>query len=271
MYKNILVVVNEHSFSEAAANYAVYLAKFCNAKLFVFSCISTKISKEVLEKIETHANRVFIASVNMGINVESVIEKGHFFDKLNEKIEKEHIDLVFSPITYNNYKDISLFESNVSVAFGLVRVVNMAKPHPSNILIPLRGNIEQIDEWSCFTAALCNSFRSKVTVLHITTIKSDLTGLEIRLKLIELHKSTPDDITKFISNLEHKGVTIKKRFAHGMVGRSITIEAATKKNDLIIMGITQRGTLKKLISGDPTAFVLRETPCNLIIFRANKR
>lgn len=271
MYKSILVVINEHNFSETSAYYAVNLAKYCNAKLFVFSCISSKISKEILEKIETHANRILIASNNLGISVETIIEKGVFFEKLIEKVEREHIELVFSPISYNNYKDVVLFNTQLSVAFGLVRVVNMAKPHPSNILIPLRGKIENVEEWSFFASSLCNAFNSKATVLHIGAKKASLIGTEIKVKLVELHKSAPDDIKNFISNLEEFGVRIKKRFAHGVIGRNITIEAATKKNDLIIMGISKRSTLKKLLQEDPTAFVLKETPCNLIIFRSKRQ
>ena len=46
---------------------------------------------------------------------------------------------------------------------------------------------------------------------------------------------------------------------------AITIEAAAEKNDLIIMGASERGLLESLVSGDPVEEVLRETPANLII------
>lgn len=270
VYRNILVIVNEHTYSEAAATYAVHLSRICKAKLFIFSCLPSGVSKEKLLKTESQLNRIFTEAGTSGLTVESIIERGHFFDKLENKIDKEKIDLVFYPLAKNSYYEIPQFDKRVPVNLCLVRVVNMAKPHPNNILIPLRGKIENFDDWSYFTATLCKAFKSKATVLHITTRKIGFTGKEILLKLIDLHKNIPDDIANFVSTLEQKGVTIKKRFAQGMIGRSITIEAATKKNDLIIMGLSKRSALKKLLTEDPTAFVLKETPCNIIIFRAKK-
>ncbi|HDH02033.1 MAG TPA: hypothetical protein ENH17_02765 [Nitrospirae bacterium] len=49
--------------------------------------------------------------------------------------------------------------------------------------------------------------------------------------------------------------------------RSITIEAASKRHDLIIMGASERSLPASILKGNPVEDVLRETPCNLIILK----
>jgi nucleotide-binding universal stress UspA family protein len=65
--------------------------------------------------------------------------------------------------------------------------------------------------------------------------------------------------------LESQQVSPERRFGQGPPGRAITVEAALQRNDLIIMGASERGLWESLISGNPVEEVLRETPCNLII------
>lgn len=49
--------------------------------------------------------------------------------------------------------------------------------------------------------------------------------------------------------------------------RSITIEAASKRHDLIIMGASERSLPASILKGNPVEDVLRETHCNLIILK----
>jgi nucleotide-binding universal stress UspA family protein len=270
MYKNILTVVNQQTFSEAASNYAVHLSKFYNTKLLIFSCLSSKVNAETLKRTEEHINRVFLQAVKLGVNVESVMEKGLFFERLAEKVKEEHIELVFAPITAGNYKEVLDFDKHIPVSLALVRVVSMAKPHPSNILLPLRGRIKNLGEWEEFVSAICHAFHSKATIFYIEKIKKSLSGSELRLKLVDLHENLPDNILRILNYLEGQNIITKKRYGQGKIGRGITIEAASKKNDLIIMGMSERSILKKLLSEDPTAVVIKETPCNLIIFKPKK-
>jgi len=44
------------------------------------------------------------------------------------------------------------------------------------------------------------------------------------------------------------------------------VEAALHRSDLIVMGASERSLVQSLIWGNPVEKVLRETPCNLIIF-----
>ena len=51
----------------------------------------------------------------------------------------------------------------------------------------------------------------------------------------------------------------------GAVGKSITIEGAAKRHDLIVMGASQRSLWASFLKGNPVEDVLRQTPCDLII------
>jgi nucleotide-binding universal stress UspA family protein len=54
---------------------------------------------------------------------------------------------------------------------------------------------------------------------------------------------------------------------YGRVSRAITIEAAHRRNDLIVMGSSERSLVSSIVSENPVERVLRETLCNLIVFR----
>jgi nucleotide-binding universal stress UspA family protein len=60
---------------------------------------------------------------------------------------------------------------------------------------------------------------------------------------------------------------LEGRMAPGAVGRGITMEAASRRHDLIIMGASRRSLWSSLWRGNPLEDVLRETPCNLIILK----
>jgi nucleotide-binding universal stress UspA family protein len=53
----------------------------------------------------------------------------------------------------------------------------------------------------------------------------------------------------------------------GSIAKSITVEAASKRHDLIIMGASERSLLSSFLKGNPVEDVLRETPCDLIILK----
>jgi nucleotide-binding universal stress UspA family protein len=70
---------------------------------------------------------------------------------------------------------------------------------------------------------------------------------------------------KFTECLRRYEIYHEKRTRYGNIAREITIEAAHKRNDLIVMGASERGLVQSIASGNPVEMVLRETPCNLII------
>jgi nucleotide-binding universal stress UspA family protein len=77
----------------------------------------------------------------------------------------------------------------------------------------------------------------------------------------------PKDISDFMEYLRKYRISFEQMLLPGSIARSITIEAASKRHDLIIMGASERSLLSSFFKSNPVEHVLRETPCNLIILK----
>jgi nucleotide-binding universal stress UspA family protein len=88
---------------------------------------------------------------------------------------------------------------------------------------------------------------------------------------MEWEKRMPADVRDFIGHINKYRIDLEGRLTPGRVARTITIEAASKRHDLIIMGATERSLLSSLLRGNPVEKVLRETPCDLIILKARHK
>lgn len=274
MYKKILAAVNEFTNSEVAARYAISFSQSCQAKLSLIFVAQKGINKETFKQAKSALEKLFIEAEGRGIEVESITEKGNPFRKIVEMVRKEHIDIVF---TATRREDISkrffmktlarVFMVKLPCSVAMVRVVRMGKIFPKNILVPLRGHITHLEERACFVSKLAQGFGSNVTLFHSPRPITSFFHGEIHLKPAQREERIPKDIEKFTECLKRFVIPHEKRTGHGSIARAITIEAAHRRNDLIVMGASERSLLKSIISGNPVEDVLRETPCNLIILR----
>ena len=277
MYKKILVAVNEFTNSEVAARYAIALAKSCRSRLFLVFAAEEVIGQNAFRHAEEALLRLFAAAEGMGIEVESSTVKGAPFKTISGVVREHGIDLVF---TATRRADIQKrlflrthareFMIKLPCSVAMVRVVEMGRTHPRNILVPLQGHLSQVEERAYFTAKLTQGFNARTTILNFPGSVTGLFQSWEQKRDSGLEKHTSKGVEDFISRLEQYEVQHERRTAHGSVARSITTEAAFRKNDLIIMGASERGLFKSLMSGNPVEDVLRETPCNLIVFRPGK-
>jgi nucleotide-binding universal stress UspA family protein len=274
MYKKILVAVNEFINSELAAHYAITLSKSCQAKLFLVFIAQEGIDKNTFKQAESALERLFIEANGRGIEVESITEKGDPLQKIHDLVRNDHIDIVF---TSTRREDVTkrffvktltrelMLKLPCSVA--MVRVVRMGKMHPKDILVPLRGQMTHLEERACFVAKLAQGFGSSVTLFHSARPITSFFHGEVHLKPSLREKHIPKDVELFIECLNRYTISHEKRIEYGGISRAITIEAAYRRNDLIIMGASERSLLRSIIRGNPVEEVLRETPCDLIILR----
>lgn len=272
MYKKILAAVNEFTNSEIAARYAIALAKFCRARLSLVFIAEEGINRDVFRHAESALERLFIEAEEHGIEVESITEKGDPLKKMSEMVKENNIDIAF---TATRREDVSKrffvrthareFIVKLPCSVAMVRVVRMGRVHPKNILVPLRGYMTNLEERAYFIAKLAQGFDSAVTLFHSPMPITSFFHGEIHLKPAQRH--IPKDIEKFTEYLNRYTVPHEKRTGYGRIARAITIEAAHRRNDLIVMGGSERSLLRSIISGNPVEDVLRETPCNLIILR----
>ena len=278
MYKNILAAVNEYTNSEVAARYAVALARSCKARLTLMFAAPEAVDREVLRRAESALTRLFVEAEAAGVEVESLIKKGDPSVSIGEQVRESGVDLVFAATRHEDVGRRFFVRSvarelmlKLPCAVVMTRVVRMERGRPRNILVPVRGMTAGLSERACFVASLAGAFGSKVTLFHLPAPMTKFFHGEVHVRPEQMEEHIPRDVEEFIRQLDKSGVPHEKRAAHGAVARTITTEAALKRSDLIVMGASQRSLLATLLKGNPVEDVLRETPCNLMIFRPGRR
>jgi nucleotide-binding universal stress UspA family protein len=274
MYKRILSAVNEHLNSEITVRYALHLARACGARLYLCFVAEKGMSDSDIEKAEDSIKRLFAGARDMDIQVESISITGQPLQEIKKVVREEKIDLVFvsarrADVERRFYRATTAREILLKLpcSVALTRVVNMGRTHPGKILIPLKARIDNVPERAYFSAKMAEGFSSKVFVFHTPKPVTRFFHGEIDLTPMEWEKRMPADVRDFMGHLTKYNIELEGRLAPGSVARTITVEAASKRHDLIIMGATERSLLSSLLRGNPVEKVLRETPCDLIILK----
>ncbi len=274
MYKKILTAVNEHLNSEITARYAMNLAKIAGAKLYLCFIAEKGRQVAIFDRAEEAMKRIFIDAKKMDIEVEAITETGDAVGKIDEIVRHEEIDIAFAAtrredIDKRFYAGTVARELSLTLlcSVALVRVVNIGRLRPKKILVPLKARIDHLTERSYFSAMLANAFDSSIYLLHATKPITSFFHGEVHLTPVEWEKKISKDISHFMEHLNKYKITHEKRLIPGKAGRNITIEAAAKRFDLVIMGASERSLLSSIFKGNPVEEVLRETPCDLIILK----
>jgi nucleotide-binding universal stress UspA family protein len=271
-YKKILSAVNEHLNAEISARYAMSLARACGARFYLCFVAEKGMSRAGLDRAEDAIKRLFNAALAMNLQVESITKTGDPVQEIDKIVRQEKIDIVFASTRREDIKkrfyagtiarSLSL---KLPCSVALVRVVHMGKIQPRKILVPLKARIDHIAERAYLTSKIAQDFGAKVFVFHATKPMTRFFHGEIHLTPAQWEKRLPGDISDFIGHIRKYKIEIEGRFSPGATARSITIEAAAKRHDLIIMGASQRNLLSAVLKGNPVEDVLRTTPCDLII------
>lgn len=274
MYSKILAAVNEHLNSEVTARYAMRLAQISDAKLYLCFIAEKGQSTEIIERAGEAMKRLFIEAEQMNIRVESITETGDAVRQIGNIVRHDKINLVFAATRRADLERRFYAGStsrrlsiNLPCSVALVRVTHTGKIHPKDILIPLKAKITQAEEMAFFTAKIAQAFGSKVFVFHSPDPVSRFFHGEMHLTSLEWEKKLPKDIAHFMEHLNRYRIVHTGRSVPGRTGRVITIEAFSKRHDLIIMGASERSLFSSLIKGNPVEEVLRSTPCDLIILK----
>jgi nucleotide-binding universal stress UspA family protein len=246
-YHKIFSVVTEHTASTVIARYAISLAAACKAELVLYAAHAEGSSETIILHTDRHLDHLFTVAFELDIPV--------------IRVQAEKADLVFYPLTpYERYgatlqrHTVHHLLRTVRSDLAIMRVVHMAKPHPRHILMPLGRISGDMERRLMFITELVRSFHAQVTLFHMSA-ERDARGM-------------PDDITQFRKHLEQQQVTVLERSGRGEIGKSITVEAITRHNDLIVLGASERGVLRRLFFGNPAGDVMHQPPCNAILFRA---
>jgi nucleotide-binding universal stress UspA family protein len=267
--------VNEHVNSEVAARYAMHLARAAGAKLFLYSVRQPGQTEAAFELARDAAKRLQHRAREIDIDAECLFEAGDPVEKIRAIVLAEGIDLVFTATRREDVKHRIIRGGTTArrllpglpCSVALVRVVHMGRTHPREILVALKKQIDHIPERSEFTALLAKAFEARVHLFHVTRPVTKFFHGEMHLTPMEWEEKVPPDMSRFISHLDGYGVEHEKRLSPGKAGKSIAIEAASRRRDLIVMGASERGIIDQFLHRTPVEEVLRETPCNLIILK----
>ena len=274
MYRRILAAVNEHLNSEVVARYALHLARVCGAEFYLCFVTGKDTPPAVFDHAQEAMKRLFVEAEKTGIKAEIITRTGQAVEEIAAIVRNERIDIVFAATRREDVerrfyagtvaRSLSL---KLPCSVALMRVVHMGKMRPTKILVPLKARISRVRERAWFTAKMAECCDAKVVVFHaIKPITTFFHG-EIHLTPYEWEKRLPEGVSGFMEYLRKYEIAHEGRLLPGKTARSITIEAAAKRHDLIIMGASERGLLTSLIKGNPVEEVLRETPCDLIILK----
>ncbi|HBG07533.1 MAG: hypothetical protein A2075_03870 [Geobacteraceae bacterium GWC2_58_44] len=260
-YRKILSVVTEHTASTVIARYAISLAAAGKAELVLYAAHEEGSNEGMILHNDRHLDHLFTVAFELDIQVTRITEIGNINKLLPIRVQAEQVDLVFYPLTpYERYganlqrHSVHHLLRCIRSDLSIMRVVHMAKPHPRHILMPLGKPVSEGDRRLMFITELAKSFHSQVTLLHLSREREA--------------KGMPDFITRFRKQLEQQHVTVLERSSRGEIGKSINLEAITRHNDLIVLGASERGVLRRLFFGNPAADVMQHPPCNAILFRA---
>ncbi|MDO9069728.1 MAG: universal stress protein [Deltaproteobacteria bacterium] len=259
-YRKIFSVVNEHTASTVTARYAISLAATCKAGLVLYAAHEESDSENIIRRIGLHLDHLTAVAFELDIPVTRITEIGNIGKMLPKRVQEEKADLVFYPLTPDERYGANLKRHTVhhllrtiGSNLAIMRVITMAKPHPKNILVPLGKVASDGGSRLIFVTELAKSFHAKVTLFHLSAERET--------------KGMPDDIIQFGKQLQQQHITVLERNGAGHISKAITVEAITHHNDLIVLGASGRGILRRVFIGNPAGEVIHQPPCNTILFR----
>jgi len=259
-YSRIISVVNEHTASTLAARYAISLATACQAGLVLYVAQDNDSTDIQRTRAKRHLDHLYTIASDLNIQVNRIIEPGSISTLLPKRVAEDNADLVMYPMTPSEPYGDSLQRHvvhhllrTVSSDLAVIRGVSMARPHPRHILVPFGKAISNMERRQTFVGELAKSFQAQVTLFHLSADRK--------------RSSIPDDISSFRNQLQQMDIEVLERIGAGQISKSIIIEAITRHHDLIILGASGRGLLRRLFSGNPAGDVMQQPPCNTILFR----
>jgi len=265
MYQRILVAINGSFHAEAAARYGIALAESCGAELYVVYVGESQAGRESLDRVIRYANA-------QGLDAHGIVETGRIVPAIESIVRREHIDLTVTSLRHFFEKTIiSDLMTTLPCSVLAIRVVHLGRMmHVRKILVPVVGSI-YAHKRAYLTSKLAKFFNGTVTVLHVRTIsRSGSMGLTHEKKDVA-RDHAKRAVREFVDALLTQDIAAETKVSISRRATdAIITEAASGKYDLIILGASRRYFLKQLIKGNPVERILKEAPCDVIVWRPVK-
>lgn len=260
-YRKIVAVVSEHTTSTVSAHYAISLAEACKAELLLYAVHAEGSSEALIRQTDRHMAQLFTLAFERDIPVTRISEIGQLSRLLPRRVQAEQADLVWYPLApHEQYGDrlqnhtVHRLLRSIKTDLAIMRTIALARPHPRHILVPLRHVSNDRGHRLRFLSELAHSFHAQITLFHLYADRSP--------------KQLPDAIRRFRTQLQQQQITVLERSGKGTIAKAIMVEAVSHHHDLIVLGASERGLLRRLLFGNPAGDVMHQPPCNTILFRA---
>jgi nucleotide-binding universal stress UspA family protein len=209
---------------------------------------------------ERHIEHLFNEALALNIAVTRISETGPITRLLPHRIQAEAADLVFYPLPPGERYGAPLQRhtahhllQTVRADLAIMRIMHMGKPHPRHILVPLGDVVSDREQRVSFLAMLARSFHAQLTLFHRPDGR---------------RQDSPADFIAVRNALRTHHLPVLERSGRGHIAKAITLEAVSHHNDLIVLGASERGVLRRMFFGNPAGDVMHHPPCNAILFRA---
>lgn len=259
-YRTILAVVDDQSASTVAARYALALALEGRSRLVLYSAIAKGTDENRLRHIDRHIEQLVNEAGELGVAVTRITETGRLAQLLPRRVETEQVELVCYPVPPGEHygdplqqQEMHRLLQTVRTNLAIFRIMQLGKPHPSRILVPLGASTNDREQRTAFLSALAHSYHSQITLFHRADRRSN---------------RAPDDLTAIRNALRQRHLQVLERGSSGNIAHDIAMEAISHHHDLIVLGASERGLLRRLFTGNPAGDVMHHPPCNAVIFRA---
>ena len=213
MYRKILAAVNEHLNSEIAARYALHLAKQADARIYFCTIGKNGINGKDFRTAEEAVKRLSTRARELGVPSECILKTGDPTAQLGKVSVAENIDLVFAATRHEDVEKRFYTRTtskrlllSLACSVALVRVVNMGRIHPREILVPLKARIDHIPGRAEFTALLARAFDARVHLFHVTEPMRKFFRGEVHITPVEWAEKIPTDSSRFIGHIDSHGV-----------------------------------------------------------------
>lgn len=260
-YRTIISVVSEQTTSAVTARYAMAMAASCGSELVLYAVHGGDADEHTHRHSKRHLEHLFAIASEQGIPVKQVVETGSIARQLPNYVQAENASLVFYPLAPGEQYGAPLKQQTlqqllrtVRADLAIMRIVHMGKFHPARILAPFGATIGGSGKREQFITVLAKSFHAQVTLLHLASGSAG--------------NGMPGAIVRFRDELQRQNITVLERSGRGRIAKAIAVEAITRHNDLIVLGASERSTLKRIFWGNPAGDVMHKPPCNAILFRA---
>lgn len=258
MYKKVGLIFEDATNTSIAAYYSLITAIANKAELIIMAKTLTHDSPVNL-KYKNKIEKFILECEERNINIKTVHYEQLTLKDIERFVKNENTDIVFLPLAFSTIKNnrklqmvINKIKRFTDTKFAIVKAVHIAKIHHTKILLVLNEKISPLKDWADFIFSLSELSSYKFTLMYLTK---------------ERQYELPQTLSKLSNLLEGKKIHIETLLLKGISGKKVNLEAALRKFDLIVMGVSKRSSLKSIFFGNLMLDVLKESPCNVIVFK----